>query len=42
VIAWIAVPLGFRRGALPLAAAAVAFALAAWGLYTLFSGGGST
>lgn len=32
----------FRRGALPLAAAAVASGLAAWGLYTLFSGGGST
>jgi hypothetical protein len=32
----------FRRGALALAAAAVASGLAVWGLYTLFAGGAST
>jgi len=32
----------FRRGALAVAAAAVASGLAVWGLYTLFAGGAST
>jgi amino acid transporter len=32
----------FRRGALAIGVAAVASALAAWGLYTLIAGGGST